>query len=237
MVDTAPVTSGNTASVDATRPAAPGGWAGTGRRCRAVDPRTRPRSPQPRSTPRPRLTRPDEVFGKDRVPPGAAGGTRGPDTGGSLAVGFILRDADDRRFAALAEARTAERLRLARELHDFVAHHVTGIVVRAQAARVLAGRLDAAGPDGEVYRETEEAGSDALAAMRRPVGMLRTDAEPSPTASGVRAAVLDASSGYAGISTDLPEELDGLAPGPRSLTPSTGSSWRRSPMSAVTLRK
>jgi signal transduction histidine kinase len=54
--------------------------------------------------------------------------------GGSLAVGLVLRDADDRLLAALAEARTDERLRLARELHDFVAHHVTGIAVRAQAA-------------------------------------------------------------------------------------------------------
>jgi signal transduction histidine kinase len=135
--------------------------------------------------------------------------------GGSLALGLILRDADDRRFAALAEARTAERLRLARELHDFVAHHVTGIVVRAQAARVLAERPDAAGPDAEVYREIEVAGSDALTAMRRLVGMLRTDApDPSPSAAGIRAAVLDAASGHAGIATDLSEELDRLAPAP-----------------------
>jgi hypothetical protein len=109
--------------------------------------------------------------------------------GGSLALGLILRDADDRRFAALAEVRTAERLRLARELHDFVAHHVTGIVVRAQAARMLAERPDTAGPDAEVYREIEVAGSDALTAMRRLVGMLRTDApDPSPSAAGIRAA-------------------------------------------------
>ena len=135
--------------------------------------------------------------------------------GGSLAVGLILRDADERRFAALAEARTAERLRLARELHDFVAHHVTGIVVRAQAARVLAERPDAAGPDAEVYREIEKAGSDALTAMRRLVGMLRTDTpDPSPHAAGIRAAVLDAASGHAGIATDLSEELDRLAPAP-----------------------
>jgi signal transduction histidine kinase len=135
--------------------------------------------------------------------------------GGSLAVGLILRDADDRRFAALAEARTAERLRLARELHDFVAHHVTGIVVRAQAARVLAERPDVAGPDADVYREIEEAGSDALTAMRRLVGMLRTDTPgPSPSAAGIRAAVLDAVSGHTGISTDLAEEVDRLEPVP-----------------------
>jgi signal transduction histidine kinase len=135
--------------------------------------------------------------------------------GGSLAVGLMLRDADDHRRAARAEARTAERLRLARELHDFVAHHVTGIVVRAQAARVVAA--GSGGPDADVYREIEEAGSDALTAMRRLVGMLRTDT-PVPTAAGIRAAVLDASSGHDGVTADLPDELDRLAPAPEVIT-------------------
>ncbi|MGH3378536.1 MAG: sensor histidine kinase, partial [Actinoallomurus sp.] len=111
--------------------------------------------------------------------------------------------------------RTAERLRLARELHDFVAHHVTGIVVRAQAARVVASGPD--GRDAEVYREIEEAGSDALTAMRRLVGMLRADT-PVPPAAGIRAAVLDAASGHDGITADLPEELDRLAPAPEVIT-------------------
>jgi signal transduction histidine kinase len=139
--------------------------------------------------------------------------------GGSLAIGLTLRDTDDRRLAALAEARTAERLRLARELHDFVAHHVTGIVVRAQAARVVADRPGAAGPDADVYREIEEAGSDALTAMRRLVGMLRTDAPvPAPSATRIREAVLDAASGYGRISADLPEELDRLTLAPEVIT-------------------
>jgi len=133
--------------------------------------------------------------------------------GASLADGLVLRDADDRRLAALAEARTAERLRLARELHDFVAHHVTGIVVRAQAARVIAPA------DAEVFREIEEAGSDALTAMRRLVGMLRTDSrDPAPYAGGIRAAVLDAAATHDGISPDLPAELDGLALAPELVT-------------------
>ncbi|WP_329250229.1 histidine kinase [Actinoallomurus sp. NBC_01490] len=138
--------------------------------------------------------------------------------GGSLAVGLILRDADDRRRAALAEARTTERLRMARELHDFVAYHVTGIVVRAQAARVLAGR--SAEPDDDVFREIEEAGSNALTAMRRLVGMLREDTapEPAPPASGIRAAVLDAAAGHDGVATELPGDLDRLDPAPALIT-------------------
>jgi signal transduction histidine kinase len=135
--------------------------------------------------------------------------------GGSLAVGLVLRDADARRLAALTEARTAERLRLARELHDFVAHHVTGIVVRAQAARLIT----ATGPDGEAFREIEEAGSDALTAMRRLVGMLRTDSrDPAPYGDGLRTAVLDAASAHEGVASDLPEELDRLTLAPELVT-------------------
>jgi signal transduction histidine kinase len=134
--------------------------------------------------------------------------------GGSVAVGLMLRDADRRRHVALAEARTTERLRMARELHDFVAHHVTGIVVRAQAARVTA----VGGQDADVFREIEEAGSDALTAMRKLVGMLRADRETAAPPGGVRAAVLDAASGHDGVVTDLADDLDRLDPPPAVVT-------------------
>ena len=95
--------------------------------------------------------------------------------GGSLAVGLILRDADARHRSMQAEARTAERLRLARELHDLVAHHITGVVVRAQAAQVLAGKQGSGSEAVEqIFPDIEQAGREALAAMRRVVAMLRT---------------------------------------------------------------
>lgn len=139
--------------------------------------------------------------------------------GGALAVGLILRDADARRSAALAEARLAERLNLARELHDLVAHHVTGIVVRAQAARVVAELRGDEGSGAEPYREIEEAGADALAAMRRIVGMLRTgtDGRPRP-GGGLREVILDAASGHDLVATDLGPELDRLDLAPEAVT-------------------
>jgi signal transduction histidine kinase len=93
--------------------------------------------------------------------------------GVAVAVGLMLRDADARRRASAAEARVGERLRIARELHDVVAHHVTGIVVRAQAAGVVAARRDPAAAAG--YAEIEDAAKEALTAMRRLVRTLRSD--------------------------------------------------------------
>jgi signal transduction histidine kinase len=77
---------------------------------------------------------------------------------------------DHRQHATVEAIRRDERLELARELHDVVAHHVTGILVQAQAARFI----------GEQRTETtnalaniESAGADTLAAIRKLVGLLR----------------------------------------------------------------
>jgi len=91
--------------------------------------------------------------------------------GGAVAIGLVLREIDTRRRAAVEDIRSAERMELARELHDVVAHHVTGIVVAAQAAAVVARTS----PDDvdRALAAIETAGSDALTAMRRMVGVLR----------------------------------------------------------------
>ncbi|SDW51489.1 Signal transduction histidine kinase [Amycolatopsis xylanica] len=96
--------------------------------------------------------------------------------GGSVMVGLILRDGESRREAALAAARDRERLELARELHDLVAHHITGVVVRTQAAGVIL----ADGPERELIKEIEHAGAEALGAVRRLVMMLRSPGHGSP---------------------------------------------------------
>ena len=89
----------------------------------------------------------------------------------ALAVGVYLRYLDFLHRQALETARRDERLDLARELHDVVAHHVTGMVVQAQAAR-FAGQ-DHPGTMLSALDSIETAGTGTLAAMRQLVGLLR----------------------------------------------------------------
>ncbi|TQS27519.1 two-component sensor histidine kinase [Microbispora sp. KK1-11] len=99
------------------------------------------------------------------------------------AVALYLRSLDDRRVRAVADARRAQRLETARDLHDFVAHEVTGIVLEAQAAQL--GELDPR-QARELAARVEEAGLRALASMDRMVSALRDPderaaEEPPPT--------------------------------------------------------
>ncbi|MGY5074698.1 sensor histidine kinase [Streptomyces griseus] len=89
---------------------------------------------------------------------------------GAVAVGAYPRRQELRRRRAVAEARSAQRLQLSRDLHDFVAHDISGIVVQAQAARFVA----ATDPSHAVLalERIEKAGLSALAAMDRTVRML-----------------------------------------------------------------
>lgn len=87
------------------------------------------------------------------------------------ALGLALRYRADVRRERIAAARQRERERLARELHDTVAHHVSAIAIQAQAARaLLPSRPEAAA--GRL-QTIEEAASRTLREMRTIVGALR----------------------------------------------------------------
>lgn len=79
------------------------------------------------------------------------------------------------READRRAARAEERSRIARELHDVVAHHVSVMTVQAAAARkVLAARPELA---ADALSAIEEMGRTAMAEMRNIVGVLRTDGD------------------------------------------------------------
>ncbi|MFE3450228.1 sensor histidine kinase [Nonomuraea sp. NPDC059194] len=82
------------------------------------------------------------------------------------------------READTRAARAEERSRIARELHDVVAHHVSVMTVQAAAARkVLTANPEVA---REALSAIEETGRLAMNEMRNIVGVLRTDAVSGP---------------------------------------------------------
>ena len=93
----------------------------------------------------------------------------------SIGTGWYFRGRDRERnqtvAAAVTSAQQGERMALARELHDVVAHHVTGIVVQAQAALMVAGTNP--GVALPALEKIERSGTEALTAMRTLVGSLR----------------------------------------------------------------
>jgi signal transduction histidine kinase len=87
----------------------------------------------------------------------------------AAAVGYHLRSLDDRRHRSVLEARQAQRLQLASDLHDFVAHDVSEMLALAQAGSMIA----AAQPDhAELFTMIEQAAQRALRSMDQTVHML-----------------------------------------------------------------
>lgn len=106
----------------------------------------------------------------------------------AVAAGLGGRLVVEHREAAVERVRRDERLAVARELHDVVAHHITGIVVQAQAAQILArNESDDPGRLAGTLADIETAGSDALASLRRVVGLLRDAEDTSPVTPGPEA--------------------------------------------------
>ncbi|WP_245847852.1 sensor histidine kinase [Lentzea kentuckyensis] len=85
----------------------------------------------------------------------------------------LSRAAEAERRRHVAEAtRVAERTLIARELHDVVTHHVTAMVVQAEAARYLTGapdRLD------QTLRTITHTGRRSLTDLRHLLGLLNPD--------------------------------------------------------------
>jgi signal transduction histidine kinase len=97
-----------------------------------------------------------------------------------LLVRFVLGDRERRlrlaereRDLAAREAVVEERARIARELHDAIAHDVSMMVVQAGAERRVLSGDD--GSTRAVLATIEQIGRGALTEMRRLVGMLRSD--------------------------------------------------------------
>jgi signal transduction histidine kinase len=110
-------------------------------------------------------------------------------------AGYALRERSARAEAAEASARVAvaeERARIARELHDVVAHAVSVMVLQVGAVRH--GLPAERGEDAEALLRVEQAGRTALTEMRGLLNAMRQEGDaaelgPQPTLADVDALV------------------------------------------------
>ncbi|WP_231446669.1 sensor histidine kinase [Brevibacterium zhoupengii] len=125
----------------------------------------------------------------------------------SLSLGLLLRMVDRSLLERQATAAEAERRRMATELHDLVAHEVTGIVVLSQAA----ARSEDAGILRTALSKIEESGTRALEEIRSLVSdtsSVSGDASArSPVVSGIQG-LIDRANGFA-EAEDLTLDLNG----------------------------
>ncbi|WP_245562610.1 sensor histidine kinase [Nocardia araoensis] len=127
----------------------------------------------------------DIVLGSAIVFPSAGiamltGGLHAADAAGAflvlfaaVALGLAFRYRARAKARELDQVKLVERERLARDLHDTVAHHVSAIAIRAQAGLVTAE--SAPGAAVEALRVIEAEAARTLAEMRAIVRVLRRD--------------------------------------------------------------
>ena len=111
---------------------------------------------------------------------------------------------------ALEQVRSQERVGLARELHDMVAHHVSAIAVQAQAGRAMAGQRPEVALDALSAIEGEA--SRTLAEMRAMVRVLRdgAPAEYAPQPGVADLVSLARRDPVPVVDVEVPDDLDEL---------------------------
>lgn len=148
--------------------------------------------------------------------------------GAAAAVGVAVRNQRDALQAARARAQQAEhtreeeavrrvtdeRLRIARELHDVLAHHISVINVQAGVARhLMDSRPDQA---RDALTAVRDASKTVLTEMTTVVGLMRTDgdapAEPAPGLHRLPALVDSVRSAGLDLTWETTEEVSDLPP-------------------------
>src|SRR4051812_42751654 len=131
----------------------------------------------------------------------------------AAALGAAIRYRTKLRIRYVDQAKAREREQLARELHDTVAHHVSGIAIQAQAGRAIA----ASHPERalEALAIIEDAATRTLTELRAIVGVLRasqdTEFAPQPGLAEVERLGTDGQTRPC-VEVTLSGEFDDLSP-------------------------
>jgi signal transduction histidine kinase len=154
----------------------------------------------------------------------------------------LAGQAEQTELEAARRAVLEERARIARELHDVVAHHMSLIAVRAETAPYRLAGLS--GPVREEFGSLSGAAREALADMRRLLGVLRHEREPAGRAPAPQLAdlpVLIEGARQAGVPVELSAPaLDQVPSGVgvcayRIVQESLSNAGRHAPGAAVTV--
>lgn len=130
-----------------------------------------------------------------------------------------LRKLEDAQSELVETAAAEERRRVAREVHDVIAHSLAVTMLHVTAARLAIGRGDPPAAD-EALDEAERAGRTSLADIRRMVGLLRgRDTDGLASAQPGAGDVIELVDGYRGAGLDVSLELTGDVD---SIDPTTG---------------
>ena len=128
----------------------------------------------------------------------------------------LLIDLEGTRAAQARAAGLAERQRLAREMHDVLAHSLSGLILQLEGARMLVADNPSDPRLPGVIERAHHLGKSGLEEARRAIGMLRDDELPGPERLADLAAQFQEVSGVpcqftvSGQAYELPSEA-GLA--------------------------
>jgi signal transduction histidine kinase len=164
-----------------------------------------------------------------RQGPGAVGAALGCAAFLALAVAADRAGSERRLHRELAEQteqtelerarRTVleERARMARELHDVVAHHMSLMAIRAESAPNRLGPIPDPGQVRAEFGSLSGSAREALADMRRLLGVLRSDQPaaraPQPTLTDLPKLIGTARHAGMAVELTMPAALDLVPPG------------------------
>jgi signal transduction histidine kinase len=95
-------------------------------------------------------------------------------------AGQLLAELKESQAAQARATGLAERQRLAREMHDVLAHSLSGLMLQLEGARMLAAEDPGDPRLPQAIERAHQLGKTGLEEARRAIGMLRDDALPGP---------------------------------------------------------
>jgi signal transduction histidine kinase len=128
----------------------------------------------------------------------------------SYQIERLLIDLDRAQDAEVRAAALAERQRLAREMHDVLAHSLSGLTLQLEGARLLAIEDGASSRLTDTIERAHRLARSGLQEARKAIGMLRDEELPGPERLAGLAAEFERDSGVRGelTVTGEPRDLD-----------------------------